>query len=274
MLVARTSYEHNPMATVKVVPPEAHSVGKQTRPQSGTAYPYFDLEQSIKVAEVIYKNGGGHCTPAQLAAWLDYKSTGSGTYNMRFYAAKHFGLIDSARGVISTTQRGKDILAPVMPEDAVKAKVEAFMSIPLFASVHDKFKGQTLPPEMGMKNLLQNTYKIVPERVTQALRVLMNSAEQAGFFSISQDRSRMIPPAFAAKAAERQEQPNAEPKVERQTAYGGGGGDGTRGVHEALSGLLRYLPPPGTPWSTQKRETFLKAFTAAIDLIYPEESAP
>jgi len=55
---------------------------------------------------------------------------------------------------------------------------------------------------------------------------------------------------------------------------GGGSGDGPRGIHEAISGLLRYLPPPGTPWSAQKKEAFLKAFTAAIELIYPEEGTP
>lgn len=265
------------MPTVKVVPPEAHSVDKQARPQSGTGFPYFDLEQSIKVAEAVYGKGGGQCTPEQLAAWLDYKSTSSGTYNMRYYAAKHFGLVHAEKGVISVTDRAKAILAPIMPEDAAKAKVEAFLAIPLFAAIHDKFKGGTLPPEMGMKNLLHNSYKIVPERITQALRVLMNSAEQAGFFSISQDRSRMIAPAITGKSSQASA-PTAEATASERptaTAYGGGGGggDGPRGIPEAISGVLRYLPTPGSPWSKQKKESFMKAFTAAIELVYPEETA-
>ena len=245
---------------------------KQSRPQSGTTFPYFDLEQSIKVAEAIYQKGGGHCTSAQLAAWLDYKSTSSGTYLMRYYAAKHFGLIEATRGLISVTDRGKAILAPVMPEDATKARVDAFLSIPLFEAIFQKFDGQTLPPETGMKNLLLHTFRIVSERVTQAYRVLMKSAEQAGFFSISQDRSRMIAPTPAVKSP--QSAP-AQTEIQRErfttTFAGSGGPEGPRGVHDAISGLLRDLPTPGTPWPGKKR--FKDAFIATIDYLYPEESA-
>lgn len=261
------------MPTVKVVPPEAHSVAdKESRTQSGTVFPYFDLEQSIKVAEAIYQKGGGQCTAEQLAAWLDYKSPSSGTYNMRYYAAKHFGLVESSKGVIGVTARGKAILAPVMPDDAAKAKVEAFLAIPLFAAIYEKFKRQALPQEMGLRNLLQHTYKIVPERITQAMRVLKNSAEQAGFFSISQDKSRMIEPPFPASS--QAPAPPVEPTERATPMYGGGGGDGPRGIPEAINGVLLYLPAPGSAWSKQKKEAFMKAFTAAIELVYPEENAP
>jgi hypothetical protein len=47
--------------------------------------------------------------------------------------------------------------------------------------------------------------------------------------------------------------------------------DGTAGVHSAIVGLLRDLPPPGTMWHPKKKQRFLDAFKAAIDHIYPEE---
>ena len=52
---------------------------------------------------------------------------------------------------------------------------------------------------------------------------------------------------------------------------GASGGDASS-IHSSIIGLLRDLPPPGTPWTVRKKKTFLAAFTAAIDWIYPTEN--
>jgi hypothetical protein len=237
----------------------------------GFTAPYFDLDFSLKVAEIIYNKGGGACTGDQLAAWLEYASVRSGTYLTRVSAAnKHFGLIEQNGDTFSVTERAKKILAPVMPEDAVNAKVEAFMAVPLFVKVYEQFRGSQIPPEVGLKNLFQSTYKLLPDRALAAVRIFLNSAEQAGL--LTADRTRLIKPAVSAAAKPPQAEKD-EPAAAEKPKVGGSGGDGPRGIHEAISGLLRYLPPPGTPWSAQKKEAFMKAFTAAIDLIYPEENA-
>ena len=263
------------MAEIKSVtePKEASREASATR--SGMNSPYFDLESSIKVAEAIYNKGGGACAPDQLAAWLEYKSTRSGTFLTRVSAAnKHFGLIDSEGDRFIVTERAKKILAPVMPNDAVEAKADAFLAVPLFAKVYERFRGSQLPPEVGLKNLFENTFKVLPDRVAQAVRVFLNSAEQAGFFATTGDRSRLVRPAAAnvppqtiVEAAKVEQPPPPEkPK--------GGGGDGpTGGVHSAIIGLLRELPPPGAPWSAQKKQRFMDAFKATVDFIYPEEDS-
>lgn len=241
--------------------------------RSGVTSPYFDLASSIVVAEAIYKNGGGTCTSDQLIAWLGYKTTGSGTYLTRVSAAnKHFGLIEVSGDRIMVTERAKKILAPVMPEEAVNAKIEAFLSVQLFAKVFEHFRGNTLPPEGGLKNLFLNTYKILPDRVSQAVRVFLNSAEQAGFFSTTGDRTRLVKPstnastAVSAPVSSRQTEQATPPERPR------GGGDGPPpGVHSAIIGLLRELPLPGTQWSAQKKQRFLEAFKATVDFIYPDE---
>lgn len=43
------------------------------------------------------------------------------------------------------------------------------------------------------------------------------------------------------------------------------------GVHSAIIGLLRDLPPRGTTWNPKKKQRFVDAFKAAIDHIYPEQ---
>src|SRR5437867_1655292 len=82
--------------------------GKQL---SGTGYPYFDLADSLKVAEVIRSRGGGACDIDQLAAWLEYKSTTSGTFASRLSSARYFGLIGNTKsGRIAITDRARAIL--------------------------------------------------------------------------------------------------------------------------------------------------------------------
>jgi hypothetical protein len=262
--------------------PAAENAADSKRAMSGIASPYFDLDASIRVGEVIYTRGGGNCTQDQLAAWLEYKSIKSGTFLTRLAAAKAFGIVQASGGRITVTDRGMSIIAPVMPEDAAAAKVVAFLGVPLFARVYDQFRGKQLPPEVGLKNLFKSApYSILPDRVDPAVRVFLNSAEQAGFFSTTGgDRSRLIEPAMGAPVAKSADGANDEgstPAVSEKPKAGGGGGgpsgggEGTAGVHSAIVGLLRDLPPPGTQWEPNKKKRFLAAFQATIDHIYPED---
>jgi hypothetical protein len=256
--------------------PSNNDAKKKPRGQSGTAYTYFDLDFSIKVADAIHTKGGGAGTPDQIAAWLGYKSTRSGTYLTRIANARQFGVVVSNGDEIAVTDRGRTILAPVMPEDSINAKVDAFLSVELFAKVYEQFKGTSLPPEAGLKNLFIQTYKILPERAPHAVRAFLSSAEQAGFFRAAGDKSRLIKPSIrstspasaptSTDAAEKEEPPVVQhDRVRSHTS------DGPAGVHFAIVGLLRDLPPPGTKWHPKKKQRFLDAFKAAIDFIYPEE---
>ena len=166
------------------------------------------------------------------------------------------------------------IVAPVMPEDAVAAKAEAFLNVELFAKVFEQFRGKQLPPEVGLKNLFKSApYFILPDRIDPAVRVFLNSAAQATF--LTDDRTRLIQPSVSAANNEKADPPKPNdsevPPVTDKPKNIGSGGDGTGGVHSAIVGLLRELPPPGTAWSAQKKQRFLSAFQATIDFIYPED---
>ena len=43
------------------------------------------------------------------------------------------------------------------------------------------------------------------------------------------------------------------------------------GIHAALVGLLRELPPPGSVFNKDEKQLFLVAFEKTLDLIYPDE---
>ena len=245
---------------------------KRVRAVSGISYPYFDHESSIRVADVIQNVGGGSCAPDFLAAKLEYKSIHSGTYLTRVAAARMFGYMTVSGGNFVVTERARQILSPVMPEDSINAKVDGFLAVPLFARVFEDFRGKQLPPEVGLKNLFLNTYKIVPDRVTSSLRVFLNSAEQCGFFQNGRDR--LIKPTItnAAQPASLAVSPAIEPEPPQPTEKpprGGGGGDGGGGVDTAIIGLLRKLPAQGESWTATEQSRFLTAFTHTIQFLYP-----
>jgi hypothetical protein len=264
------------MATIKPEKNTGSGDSKTSIGRSGITSPYFDLAAAIAVAQSIQQQGGGTASPEQLAHWLGYKSTKSGTYMIRISAAsKHFGLINTGSN-ITLTERAKTILSPVMPEDALAAKVDAFLAVPLFSKVHEHFKGAQLPPEAGLKNLFLNSYKVLPDRVAQAVRVFLNSAEQAGFFSTSGDRSRLIKP-VAMQPTQPAHPPhghdNAPPKTDspppQEKPRTGGGDGGVGGVDTAIIGLLRKLPVQGVTWTAAEQKRFLTAFTHTIEFLYP-----
>jgi hypothetical protein len=39
-------------------------------------------------------------------------------------------------------------------------------------------------------------------------------------------------------------------------------------AHPLLVALMRHLPPPGTPWSSDRRRRWLAALDASVRLIY------
>src|SRR3989442_1027051 len=117
---------------IKAVPP-AETKPAEKRDWSLAGFPAFDFDSSLALANAIYSKGGGSCEIDQLAAWLDYKSVNSGTFASRLAAARYFGLIGNTKaGRLAITDRARAILAPVMPDDAVNGRADAFLAVDLF----------------------------------------------------------------------------------------------------------------------------------------------
>lgn len=272
------------MIDLKSISDGPEKAGRGPGPKSATQYPYFDLDDSVATARAVHERGGGSCGRDLVAAALGYSTTKSGAFLTRIYAAKQFGLINIDGDTLSITDRAISILHPVMETDAAVARRDAFLSVPLFQKVYEKFRGSALPPEIGLQNLLKTEYKIVEDRIKPALRVMLDSAQQAGFFDAAGNRSRLIAPAIAANSAagkpepSRPEPPSAKAEGDGQTDRGrsaaiGGGGDGPSGVHPALIAMLRELPRPGTPWPKAKKDLFMTAFRSIVDVVYPDIEA-
>lgn len=241
-------------------------------------FPVHDFDDSLAVANLVMQRGGGVADLDQLAAWLGYSTTSSGAFAGRLASSRYFGLIGPAKGgKVGLTERARQIVAPVMPEDAAKAKMDAFLDVPLFKRAFERVRGATLPQDIGLRNLFSHEFQVPVAKTPVAVRVFKDSARQTGFFDAASDR--MIRPSVSAAAVATQ---SATPATQSPppAAHGesaafvdrrrgnGSGGDGS-GVHPAIIGLLRELPPQGTGWTAQDQKGFLDAFTAMVKFIYP-----
>jgi len=162
---------------------QAPQPARRSRVKAEHRYPIYDLESSIAVARAIREQGGGSADQPHLASFLRYSSTKSGSFITRIAAARLFGLIENKERLLVATPLANAIIAPEHPgRDDVRARFEAFMAVPLYRSLYDRYKDTQLPPEMGLRNAMETQYGIPRARTQLAYRVLMDSAGQAGLY--------------------------------------------------------------------------------------------
>ncbi len=247
----------------------------KSKPQSTIGFPYYDLDSAAEVAHVMYQQAGGACERAALAGYLQYANASSGSFLTRVAAARMFGFIEPAAetGSLQLTDRGRKIASPISSGDGESAKVEAFLSVPLFKAVFERFKdGRDLPGSAGLRNLFEQL-GVVKARIVPTVRIMRASAEQAGFFKAAGNKRMIKPPVGGRSVVIRPAKETKQEDVpsERRNGNGGGGSGDDGGIPGAFVGLLRELPPPGSPLTAKRRKALVDAFSNTVDFVYPEE---
>lgn len=262
------------METVRAVKDaEPDPKAGKPRAKSGVGFPYWDLDSVVEVGKEMHERAGGVCDNAQLATMLGYSGVSNGSFRTRVSAAKMFGIIeDTDDRKLRVSARGRRIVAPITAADGLSARVEAFLAVDLFKKVFDRYHGTTLPENVGLRNLLQNEYQVVPDRVAPTVRILLDSAEQAGLFKAAGNRTRMVMPLgpTAPTLAPPPAAPADAPELSSRYGGGNGGGGGDDGIDPAILGLLKRLPVGGTPMTEKRRKALIDAFTNVVSFIYPD----
>lgn len=208
----------------------APAEGKK-REQSSIQFPYGDLDSGVEVAEAVHSVGGQSCQLEQLAGYLKVAPSGGG-FRTRIATPRIFGLTEMHRGIINLTPLG---LRVVDPAQQPAAKVDAFLHVPLYAAIYEKYKGYTLPPPAALEREMV-LLGVSSKQKDKARQVFERSARQAGFFWAGTDRLTLP----VVKEAPPQSRPVEEPSPSR-----GGGGMGGGGSKD-LPGLLLELLDPMT----------------------------
>ncbi len=236
--------------------PQKNGDGKRGR--STIEFPYLDLDNAIEITKGVHQVGGSSCGWDQLAAHLQQTAT-SGGFRMRVMTARTFGFVTYSQGTVSLTELGKRLNDP---QQEKAAKVEAFLAVPLYSAIHDKFKNVTLPPAEALETEITNL-GVAFKQAGKARQAFQRSATSAGFFWSGQNR--LVKPAIKGSAAATPA-PDVEPekpdkKKEKE--------DDDR-KHPLIEGLLKELPEPQSEWTTEDRKKWLEMASTIFNVIYKD----
>ena len=142
-------------------------------------FPLYDLGTALRLTERVEKDGGGSLTEETLAIALGM-SAKSSSFRLRGLTARQFGLLTKQGPNLVTTPLGESILKPTSQEERAAALAAAFLSMPLFRAVAERFGSAPLPQGTALRNILEREMRVEPDRVTDAERVLLDSAREAG----------------------------------------------------------------------------------------------
>jgi hypothetical protein len=246
-------------STAKVAPAATDSASQE---RSTIQFPYLDLDAAIEVVRGVHNAGGTACDTDQLAAELKMEAKGGG-FRTRISSAQTFGLVNYERGGrVSLTELGRQSIEPSTER---LARMNAFLTVPLYSKVYEQFKGGPLPPQAGMERAIgaMGVGSKVRDRARQAL---LRSAKQAGFFDAAPDR--LVKPSIKSEPPPRVEQVTNDKKNDND------GGDGGNGLHPLIKGLLQTLPKPGTEWDVQGRLDWLNMANSILKMIYTGGKTP
>lgn len=251
----------DPSEPVKVDEPVA-SADADKRERSTIGFPYDDLDSAIGVARALHARGGSSGLD-ELAAELKYSRVDNGAFRTRTATARTFGMLTTSRNAVSLTPVGQMVVDPTQES---RGRVEAFLSVPLYKAIYERYRGNMLPPQVGLERVFADL-GVAAKQTDRARQAFQRSAEQAGFFAAGKDR--LVAPITSPRQTA-SPTPVRTPVNEQgiEPTGGGGGGGGGRSLNPFIQGLVDSLPEPGKEWSEPEREQWLSAAKSIFGLIY------
>jgi hypothetical protein len=233
--------------------PGGEAPPKQRRQRSAVAFAYIDLEDVMEVATVIHDHvGSGDCDEHQLSAWLK-KSQKSSGFRGLWSTARLFGLIEADNGKFRLSPLGRRAVDPAQARDA---KAKAFLTVPLYDAVFEKYKGGVLPPAAALEREMVQIGVAEKQKHTARL-VFERSAQCASFFEHGKDR--LVMPGAGAHQ-------NDPPPSRRGGGAGGGGPTPPR--HPLIEGLFQSLPSEADGWTAEEAVHWLQAAAFNFRYVY------
>ena len=194
----------------------------------------------------------------QLAAELKLSPKGGG-FRLVALTAKTFGLVVYDKESVQLTALGSRVCDSTQE---AKAKADAFLEVPLYKALFERFKSATLPPPAALEKEMLSL-GVAAKQTKKARRAFQRSAEQAGFFKHGPER--LVLPSTGVSTG--REAGHADATEDGNTGRSNGA-DGGGGRHDLIEGLIKSLPPERSEWSTADRYKWLKAAITIFDLIY------
>jgi hypothetical protein len=226
-------------------------------------FPYGDLDDAVGFAKSVYEVGGQSCLVEQLAGYLKVAPTG-GAFRARMAYPRIYGLVEYEKNTVSLTELGMRVVDPSQ-EDA--AKVEAFLKVPLYKAIYEKYRGYTLPPTSALEKEMASL-GVSTKQTDRARQVFDRSARQAGFFWAGAERLTL--PVTRSRPDTMPTPPQPSPSENEKPLYNNAVQPAAidETLHPFIQGLLKTLPDAGMDWSSKDRVKWLRTAAGVFDLIY------
>ncbi len=130
-----------------------------------TDYPFASIKKSLKLAQAVDELGGSS-TIEVCAEKLGKKV--SGGFNQIIQSAVKYGFIVRKRGMLSILPGYKDIKLAYNEDERISLLKKAFLNVPLFQQVCNRFANQKLPVDILSKLLIKEFG--VPDRMASRVK--------------------------------------------------------------------------------------------------------
>ncbi|MFZ2060677.1 MAG: hypothetical protein WAU82_06680 [Candidatus Binatus sp.] len=224
---------------------------KQRRERSTIAFPYGDLDGAVEVAKAL-NDHGGMGDQAQLVAWMGHKTVDSGTFKVKLYSARSFGLITIKESNIALTDLGNEI---VRPDSEARSMALAFLSVPLYRAIYDKYKGRLLPGDAVLEADMVEL-GVAPKQKSRARQGFQRSAEQAKL-----GKDRLVMP--GGVSLDSKANGGASRKMDQQ--FGSQTSDSE--INPLIASWIEELPASGE-WTRDERDSWIRVFQRVVDKLY------
>lgn len=144
--------------------------------------PYISLAEAIEIIAQINRKHGERISKSYLAD-ITGNTLKSSSFIKKLASLRHYGLAVETSGDVRLTDTGLAIVAPTSPNEEPRARVEAFLSLPLFRRLHDQLKGGLLPKRESLINSLQREHGIKPKYTSDWAERFEEALETAGLLS-------------------------------------------------------------------------------------------
>lgn len=232
--------------------------GAQRRDRSTIDFPYLSLEAAEEVARALYSRvGHGSCELDELAA--EMRHSVSGAVRQKTAAARVFGVVEKdGRSAFVLSNIGRRI---VEESSRPIGRVEAFLAVPLYEKIFEKYRGHNLPPAQALEREMESL-GVASKQTDRARQAFERSAAYAGFFDDGKDR--LIRPRAAQLPPSHTQQEGAGKKRGSADDYD------PPDVDPIIQGLLAKLPKSGLVWPESQRELWLELLKGSFKLIYKD----
>lgn len=141
-------------------------------------YPMITVDDCFEIIELIDKIGGKVYSNASIAQALGM-SEKTNSFRAKISTLRQYGLISGNQGTFRLTDISNEYLYPTKDEQRKNAKLQAFLGVPLYKKLVEKYENQALPSMDKLANvLLGKEFGLTKGTKDSAVENFMKSLEQ------------------------------------------------------------------------------------------------